>query len=289
LPALAVCAVTAGGAFAQVPPADPNAAAIKALRTYELPDRTASVRLPASWQVVATGVGFIEARGPNGELALFGVMVPAQDSGTTSLAPAGIMQPYSADPTEKFLASIDWVRARNGKNPVQAQFYSSDPINAPAAFGKCSNMTAILDGVEAVETDFCSLPEDGAGNYRNFFKAVGLGAGSAKQERTLMEAILASYRLNIQAIKEQRAEMTSSTPPLASAPAGGTLSSTVSAENSLMAGQLMMEEANAISAETMASEQGVDESVDNFDHGVLRGDTPVYMEGASEPMFWVGD
>lgn len=252
---------------------DPNAAAIAALQTYELPDQTASARLPADWHVVATGVGFIQARGPNGELALFGVMIPA----------GGITQPYDSDPEQKFLAAINWLRAHNNKPAVQAQFISSTPITAPPAFGSCNNIVAILNGAVGVETDFCALPADASGNYRVYFKAVGLPLAQAKQERTLMEAILASFRLNMQAIGKQHAAAPANPAP------SGSVSSTVSAENSLIAGQLMMQEANAINAETFAGEQGMDNSVNNFDHGVLRGQTPIYAQGMQQPVFWVGN
>jgi hypothetical protein len=268
--------------LAQTTP-DPNAAAIAALQTYELPDHTASARLPSDWTVMATGVGFIQAHGPNGELALFGVMIPAQDASPTGLSASGITQPYASDPEQKFLESINWIRAHNGKPAVQAQFIGSTPISAPAAFGTCNNIVAILNGAVAVETDFCSLPADAAGHYRNFFKAVGLPLREAKQERSLMEAILASFRLNMQAIQQARSSGAENAAP------AGSVSSTVSAENSLIAGQLMMQEANAINAETFAGMAGMDNSVNNFDHGVLRGQTPIYAQGMPQPVFWVGN
>jgi hypothetical protein len=278
----ALAAVFAHPASAQTA-ADPNAAAIAALQTYELPDHTASARLPADWSVVATGVGFIQARGPNGELALFGVMIPATDGSPARLTAGGITQPYASNPERKFLAAIDWIRAHNGKPAVQAQFIGNRQISAPAAFGACSNIIAILDGAVGVETDFCSLPEDSSGHYRDFFKAVGLPLRDAEQERSLMEAILASYRLNLQAIQAQHAAAPANPAP------SGSVSATVSAENSLIAGQLMMQEANAINAETFAGMQGVDNSVSNFDHGILRGQTPIYAAGMPQPVFWVGD
>jgi hypothetical protein len=285
---LASASLSSGHAQTLAP--DPNAAAIAALQTYELPDQTASVRLPSSWRVTSTGVGFVQAQGPNGELALFGVMVPAKNGAALNISPAGLVQPFNADPEQKFLASINWVRQRNGKPSVQAQFYSKDPVSAPAAFGTCTNITAILAGSAAVETDFCSLPMDASGAYRNFFKVVGLPAQSAKQERSLMEAILASYRLNIQAVQKQQAAAKSSAPATASAPkAGASLASAVSAQNSLLAGQLMIAQANAINSATFAGMRASDASVSNFDHGVLRGQTPIYAAGVPQPVFWVGN
>jgi hypothetical protein len=34
---------------------------------------------------------------------------------------------------------------------------------------------------------------------------------------------------------------------------------------------------------------GMDNSVNNFDHGVLRGQTPIYAQGMPQPVFWVGN
>ena len=75
----------------------------------------------------------------------------------------------------------------------------------------------------------------------------------------------------------------------ARAASSGSVSSTVSAENSLLAGKLMMQEANAINRQTFAGMQGMDNSVNNFDHGVLRGQTPIYAQGMQQPVFWVGN
>jgi hypothetical protein len=273
-----------GWAHAQMTASDPNEAAIRGLQTYELPDQTASVRLPPSWQVFATGVAFIQAKGPNGELAIFGAMVPAQDSSAAGSSSTALTQAYSADPAAKFLASLNWIRARDGKPPLQGRLLGETRIkNAPAAFGQCTNVIGILNGGTAAEADFCSLPEDAAGNYRNFFKAVGLPLREARQERSLMEAILASYRLNLHAIQGEHEAIGVAPPASASA------SSIMSAENAQTAPGLAMAEAQAINNETLRGELGSDDSVTNFTNGVLNGDTPVYMEGQSEPFAWIGN
>jgi hypothetical protein len=146
-------------------------------------------------------------------------------------------------------------------------------------------MTGILNGETAAETDFCSLPEDNAGNYRNFFKAVGLPMQYARQERPLMEAILSSYRLNLHAIEGEQ-EAIGVAPPTQQ-PAGS-VSSMISAGNSAMGNELAIAEAHAIQEETINGEIGAGISADDFDHGVLRGDTPVYEEGDDDPIAWIG-
>ena len=53
---------------------------IQPLTKYVLPDQTASVMLPDGWHVTQTDVAFIRAEGPKGELAMFGVSVPAHNA-----------------------------------------------------------------------------------------------------------------------------------------------------------------------------------------------------------------
>jgi hypothetical protein len=48
-------------------------------------------------------------------------------------------------------------------------------------------------------------------------------------------------------------------------------------------------QANAITRQTMAGMAATNNSVNNFDMGVLRGDTPVYAVGQSNPLFWIGN
>jgi hypothetical protein len=35
--------------------------------------------------------------------------------------------------------------------------------------------------------------------------------------------------------------------------------------------------------------RGAQNSANNFDMGVVRGDTPVYATGQSQPLFWIGN
>jgi hypothetical protein len=76
--------------------AQSSSAALPPLNSYVLPNRTASIALPANWRVVQTGIAFIRAQGPNNELAIFGIVAPARNGTTTASAQAGITQPYSA-------------------------------------------------------------------------------------------------------------------------------------------------------------------------------------------------
>ncbi|HTB67661.1 MAG TPA: hypothetical protein VK727_15660 [Steroidobacteraceae bacterium] len=291
--------------------ADPSAPAGTAslgLKQYVLPDHTASVMLPQNWKVTQTGVALIEAQGPNGEMAMFGILIPAHDGSATSITPTVLNQPYSAGAKDKFTQSLNWVRTRNGKGAVPVDFKSETPIkNAPTAFGNCSNLTALVgdasQGQVAVEADLCSMPVDSAGNYKNFFKVVGVSAGLAAQERSSLEAILGSYQINSAALAQvQKAGSAPKTGAGATATATAPGKSAAANSSALTWAQAIAQvnamkqasaitnmKANAINAATMNSMIGSTNAANNFDMGVLRGDTPVYAVGQSQPLFWLGN
>jgi hypothetical protein len=287
----------------------PVAAPTLPLKQYVLADHTASVMLPETWKVTQTGVALIQAQGPNGELAMFGILIPAHDASTTSITPTVLNQPYSADAKDKFTQSLAWVRTRNGKGAVPIQFVSASPFKAPAAFGSCTNLTALLgadgQGQLAVEADQCSMPVDSAGNYKNFFKVVGVSAAMAKQERSTLEAILGSYQLNAAAIRQVQKAGAPAT-AAAGAPAGSARAGAGAAANGngsaltwaqaiaqvnamKQASAITTMQANAINSSTYAGMRGAQNSANNFDMGVVRGDTPVYATGQSQPLFWIGN
>jgi len=208
---LPLLSFSAAVAAAQGGAAQGPTVAIQPLTKYVLPDQTASVMLPDGWHVTRTGIAFIRAEGPRGELAMFGVIVPAHDApgGGPPSPSAPLTQSYSAGPADKLQQSISWVRARNGQSPVQVRVFSQQPFQAPAQFGQCTKMTATLGvqgmGLLDAETDFCSLPVDAHGNYRNFFKIVAISPQLAATERGTVEAVLASYVLNMKAVQQRLA------------------------------------------------------------------------------------
>jgi hypothetical protein len=295
-------------ALATDPTAVPAPAANPGLKQYVLPDHTASAMLPPNWKVVQTGVAFISAQGPNGEIAMFGVLVPAHDGGSTSITPAVLNQPYSASPKDKFTQSLNWVRARNGKGAIPVEFKSESPIaDTPKAFGQCEKFTALVgaQGQLAMEADQCSMPVDSSGNYKNFFKVVAVSAAQAQAERGALEAILASYQLNpaaLQKAQQSGASVAKAGGGAAPAASGGQSAAGSGSGSALTWAQAIAQvnamhaqfaattaQANAINRQTMAGMAASNNAVNNFDMGVLRGDTPVYAVGQSNPLFWIGN
>jgi hypothetical protein len=137
------------------------------------------------------------------------------------------------------------------------------------------------------------MPVDGAGNYKNFFKVVGVSAGLAQQERSALEAILGSYQINSAALTQ--VQKTGAAPKAGgnSASANGsalTWAQAIAQVNAMkQASAITNMQANAINSATMNAMRGADNAANNFDMGVLRGDTPVYAVGQSQPLFWVGN
>jgi hypothetical protein len=304
------------------PPAGPTIA-IQPLTKYVLPDNTASVMLPDGWHVTQTGPGFIRAEGPKGELAMFGVTVPAHDAaGEAQPPPAPLSQPYGADAGDKLNQSIQWVRAANHLSPVRViQIYSKDAIAAQPELGDCSKLTATLgvqDGsVLDAEADLCSMPKDSAGNYTNFLKLVAISPALAKTERGTLEAVLASYILNWKAVQLHAARPAkqptrtvaapsanrSTNPSANSAPAmpnpvtpqgRQSLQQQINAE--IKAGGFtpqmvaaMQAQANRMAATTMGpairSMAASNQAIDYFDRTTLRGQIPVSI--ANQGTFWL--
>jgi hypothetical protein len=204
IPASGPCAPTAGSADQMI--------SIDPLTKYTLPDQTASVMLPDGWHVTRTGIAFIRAEGSHGELGFFGLVVPAHDGPAAGAPAAGapLSQPYSADTASKIQQSINWVRASNGQSLVQVNVVSEQPFTAPAEFGQCARVLMTL-GVQNMgtlnsEADFCSLPTDSSGNYRNFMKIVAAPPDVAAAQRGTLETVLASYVLNMKAVQAQLAQ-----------------------------------------------------------------------------------
>jgi hypothetical protein len=210
-PAGEVCATNSGSADQMI--------SIDPLTKYTLPDQTASVMLPDGWHVTRTGIAFIRAEGSHGELGFFGLVVPAHDGPAADGPAAGapLNQPYSADTASKIQQSINWVRASNGQSLVQVNVVSQQPFTAPAEFGQCSRVLMTL-GVQNMgtlnsEADFCSLPTDSSGNYRNFMKIVAAPPAVAAAQRGTLETVLASYVLNMKAVQAQLAQRGGATQP----------------------------------------------------------------------------
>jgi hypothetical protein len=295
-------------AAGDAPPAAAAAAgptiAIEPLTKYVLPDQTASVMLPDGWHVTQTGVAFIRAEGPHGEIAMFGVTVPAHNGPAGSvLPPQPLSQPYAADPADKLNASIQWVRTANHQSAVQVQkVFTNDAFTAPEEFGKCNKLTVTL-GVQgatlAAETDFCSLPMDAGGNYRNFLKIVAISPALVQAERGTVEAMLASYVLNMKAVQQRMAQTGSA--PARSAPSAApgagqpqSLQQEINAE--IAAGGFSPQmvaamraqataQANANMAPMMRELAAADSSENYFDRTVLRGQIPVSV--TNQGTFWV--
>jgi hypothetical protein len=314
-PASAVCHAQAAASQTAPTPESAQAAgptvAIQPLTKYVLPDQTASVMLPDGWHVTRTGIAFIRAEGPKGEIGMFGVVVPARNApggdGNGVSPGAPLRQSYSADASEKLQQSILWVRAANGQGPLQVKVLSQAPFKAPAEFGSCSKMTATVGppggGILAAETDFCSLPMDSAGNYRNFFKIVAILPALATTERGTMEAVLASYVLNMKAVQQQLARHSASAPQ--SGPQAARANAARPAQPQSLQQQINAEiaaggfspqmvaamraqataQANARMAPMMHQMAAVNQGVDYFDRSVLRGQIPVSITNAGT--FWI--
>jgi hypothetical protein len=113
-----------------------------------------------------------------------------------------------------------------------------------------------------------------------------VSAALAKQERSALEAILGSYQLNPAALKQVQQAPSGAGTGNGSALTWAQAIAQVQAMK--QANALTTQEANVINGETASAIRGADTGSNNFDLGVIRGDTPVYAVGQSQPLFWIG-
>jgi uncharacterized protein (DUF2147 family) len=190
------------------------------------------------------------------------------------------------------------------------KIYSRDSFSAPAEFGNCSKMTATLSvarGVLDAEADLCSMPVDKEGNYTNFLKLVAISPALAKSERGTLEAVLASFVLNMKAVQKQASQATRQSAKMpASAPSGSvsanpmtpqgrqTLQQQIDAEikqggfsPQMVAAMRAQATANAMPAIRQVGRQmrASNQAVEYFDRSVLREQIPVSI--ANQGIFWV--
>lgn len=150
-----------------------------ALRSYSLPDRSASVSLPVGWKVEpSSGMGTIIADGPNGEAVALGYAYLASDTNNpavqrtmntlrngglrnTAYAKA-LYYPYGGDLAKTFVDLAHMTSKRNGK-PAADFRISSETQMQPRGNLRCAHLLGQADPHDGkakreINTVFCSSP-----------------------------------------------------------------------------------------------------------------------------------
>jgi hypothetical protein len=172
----------------------PLVAAAPALTTKTAADKTASVGIPAGWKVTKGAQGFLAVEGPHGEALSLGVLVIGKNASSGASGQAAFVLPYSATLSDKLVTILHAGAVKSGMPIPQVTLAGQTPM-------KLSLCSQILGGWTAggvaskFETVLCSLAPDVLGYYKNLVFLAIVPASLAAQERPIVEAIAASYRV----------------------------------------------------------------------------------------------
>ena len=193
------------------------------MRQITLPDRSASVSLPASWQVLpGSGGGTILAQGPHKEQVALGFPLLAmnindpaaqsamrygQGAGRNTLYGQMLYYPYGGDLAKTYVDLLNMFRRQHGLGPAQIQVNRQTPI--PAKGERCALLNGTVNtpeddaGTREMTTIFCSAPPVYGGSFLNGAAQTAVPIALAEKERGVMGAILASYQPNMGVVQGQ--------------------------------------------------------------------------------------
>jgi hypothetical protein len=221
--------------FAAWHPSVPNAglsksasAPVPALMPYVLPDKSASVSLPAGWKVdpASSGGGTILATGPKGEgvaldFPLYAMnsndprvrqtMQFAQGAGRNTSYARALYYPYGADLGKTFVDLLQMRQRMIGMPALSLQIESESAL--PAAAGtRCARLQGRLEaqdgkGKMVFNTVFCSGGLSPMGQYPNVAFHTAVPESIAAQQAATMGAILNSFQVNMDVVNRQAAAL----------------------------------------------------------------------------------
>ena len=194
------------------------------LEPYVLPDRSASVSLPARWKVEPTsGGGTILADGPDGEsVALDFPMLAmnsndprvrktmqfAQGAGRNTVYARALYYPYGNDPGRTFADLLQMMRRMRGLPQAMIQVAGETPV--PGGQSRCTRLEGHIDpkdgkGEREFNTIFCSGALSPMGQYMNIAFHTAVPLPLARERRATMTAILDSFKVNSAVVNQQAA------------------------------------------------------------------------------------
>jgi hypothetical protein len=176
IPLVAVLLLGVPAMRAGAPPAAAGPA--QRLTPYIFPDGSGSIGLPPGWTVINAQLGDVTARGPNGEMLRFGLVIPVIDPTspqasvlmTRGGAPGSfIAVPYSADAATLFTQGSEQIAHKQGRQAPAITIKSTQ--NLPLQFGKNFAVYGLVDahdgrGAQAMVAQMIVTPPQALGAYQ---------------------------------------------------------------------------------------------------------------------------
>ena len=187
--------------------------AIPPMRQFTLPDGTATLSLPAGWNVDPRSAGGTAAvNGPQGEylglMSFFKAMDPRGQSYQSMMRmrfrpPHTVFLLSNVDMAKNFVAIWQAFRASNGMGPAPMTVDKVDQM--PGSQGQCVVATGQINGdgrgMKEMWNMLCRTPVGQYGDYGFTSSQFQLPLGASDQQRATAMAILSSYQVNRQRLQ----------------------------------------------------------------------------------------
>jgi hypothetical protein len=197
------------------------------LTTVTTKDQSASIGLPAGWQLAAnqSGMGSIFASGPNGENVSLDLTLGATDPNNPAaqrtrqiVASGGLRNtvyanafyyPYGADPGKTFVDMVHHMEQKAGMQPADFRITSESPAHLmPNA--RCFHLEGTADfhddkGARELNDIYCIGQEGRAGGWGSYVFGYTAPQAVAAKERATLGAIVQSFHMNQRVVNQQAA------------------------------------------------------------------------------------
>jgi hypothetical protein len=195
------------------------------LRTVITKDQSASIGLPAGWQMGQGGQGTIFASGPNGENISLDLTFSATDPNNPAaqrtrqiVAQGGLRNtvyanafyyPNGADPGKTLVDMVHHLEQRAGIQPADFRITSESPTQlVPNA--RCFHIEGTADfhngkGTNELNDIYCIGQEGRAGGWLSYVFGYTAPLAVAAKERATLGAIVQSFRMNQRVVNQESA------------------------------------------------------------------------------------
>lgn len=195
------------------------------LHQVVLPDRSASVGLPAGWKIISriSGGGTIVAIGPRKELVQLNASFFALNSNDPRVQrtrrlnqkygyrDTEIYYPYGGNLAKTFVDIYNLSNRQQNLSPVSFNISNAEPLPA-ARSQRCAHLTGTATpdqagGQGVLEVYYCITPPSSAGSWLSSAFITTVPSRVADEERATVRAIVQSFRVDMNAVNRQAAEI----------------------------------------------------------------------------------
>ena len=173
--------------------------------TYTAADGSASVQVPAGWQVITGSEGLIKMTGPqNGEVAILGRVMGAHNApfnaSQNGANNTGMSMPYASTFEDKVAMIYDRLVVVNGEAVPQGSVTSVTPIPVGRAIGQCARFTGAIAAAHGNFNEagiLCVGSLENAGDFKNILWIVQVPASEAATLPQFSQQLITSYNAPI--------------------------------------------------------------------------------------------